>query len=185
MPHEHKVLTFNLLKHHKQFVNHFIINKKLTSTTQIHALLLPIGASQMDVYTGDLSVENILAEIHSFLIANHHLTDKHSYARWIDHQGGFGTVVLSDGSRWILRVIDSDAYVHIHPGRYSPHTVRVKANAWKTAIATLLVARHRGQSIDLRLVNEVRAEGLGLSPVRALDEDGELGRLLRLLANAL
>jgi hypothetical protein len=63
-----------------------------------------------------------------------------------------------------------ERYVHIHPGRYSPHTIRVKANTLKTAIALsvwMKVYNHR--EINLELLNHVRREILAASPVKSLE----------------
>jgi hypothetical protein len=86
----------------------------------------------------------------------------------------------ADGSRWALRVgTPADRHVHVHPARYSPHTVRVGANALKTAI--LAVATAAPDIPDVAAVNAVRRRFLGLPPVPALS-DGGLGQAVALLA---
>jgi len=58
-----------------------------------------------------------------------------------------------------------EKFVHIHPGRYSPNTFRVKANTLKTAIVAEFLALCQDQSpYDIQVVNQARIR-LQLSPV--------------------
>jgi hypothetical protein len=76
----------------------------------------------------------------------------------------------------VLRLGDErDRYVHVHPGRWSPATLRVRANVLKTAVMVLAYVGVRGgDPLDRALVNRVRGEYLGLAPV-GKDPAGEQG----------
>jgi hypothetical protein len=62
-----------------------------------------------------------------------------------------------------------ERYVHIHPGRYSPHTIRVKAGALKTAIAlSVWMKLYNHGELTVELLNYVRKDVLTASPVKSL-----------------
>ena len=68
--------------------------------------------------------------------------DPEAFAAWLATGGGYGLVTLpADGSVWTLRLGVADGrYVHLHPGRHTPHTVRVNAATLKTAVMACAVA---------------------------------------------
>src|SRR5262249_49932960 len=72
-----------------------------------------------------------------------------------------------DNSRWVLRLGDeADRYVHVHPARWAPETLRVRANVLKTAVLVLAyVGIHGGDPLDLTVLNEVRRQFLGRWPL--------------------
>ena len=82
----------------------------------------------------------------------------------------------ADGSRWVLRLGDEQGrYVHLHPGRWSPATARVRANSLKTAFLVLCqTGLDGGDPMGRAVINEVRRELLGLPPVGD-EPEGELG----------
>jgi hypothetical protein len=72
--------------------------------------------------------------------------------------------------------------VHVHPGRRTPNTCRVRANVLKTAVMALAYAGARGGGpLDVALINRVRADYLGLAPMRALADEGGLGAVIETL----
>ena len=89
-----------------------------------------------------------------------------------------------EGSRWVLRMGDeAGRYVHVHPGRWSPATLRVRANVLKTAVMVLAyAAAYGGDPLDRALVNRVRGEFLGLAPVgKDLAGEQGIGRIIDVL----
>ena len=94
--------------------------------------------------------------------------------------GGYRLVELSDTSRWVLRLGEVNHYVHAHPGRYAPHTRRVRANVLKTAVLVLAhVGVHGGDPLDVKLVNHVRRQHLALAPIgKDLAGDQGLGGVI-------
>ena len=105
------------------------------------------------------------------------------YRPWVAEGGGYRTLTFADdGTVWVLRAADEERYVHLHPGRWTPQTRRVRANVLKTAVLVLAhVAVHGGDARDVKLVNQLRAAHLGLSPMREVLGDQGLGVVLDLL----
>jgi hypothetical protein len=106
------------------------------------------------------------------------------FRAWVEAGDGYRVVTLEDGSRWVLGLGDEmGRYIHLHPGRWSPHTLRVKAPVLKTAVVALAHAGvHGGEPTDRELVNEVRRLYLDLPPLGSeLDADLGLGRVVRVL----
>jgi hypothetical protein len=83
----------------------------------------------------------------------------------------------------VLRLGEQEnRYVHIHPGRYATHTIRVKAGTLKTAIAvSIWKKKFNCTEITLALVNRVRKEILYTSPVKSFSADEGLGKLIQLI----
>src|SRR5262249_4971511 len=138
--------------------------------------LAVLGTKLMDLYTGSLSPGEIARLVLDCLAAEGPLAAD-ADAVWLESQGGYAVVELpADGSRWVLRHSDDPArYVHLHPGRWSPHTVRVRANVLKTAFLALVHAGlHGGDPMDRAAINAVRREFLDLPPLGA-DPEEEVG----------
>jgi hypothetical protein len=148
--------------------------------------LVVIGTELMDLYFGELSP----AEIGRQVVAQLNADDRFAldaYRSWVQAGGGYATLDLSDGCRWVLRLgEEAGRYVHIHPGRYAAHTRRVRANVLKTAVMVLAQAGLRGGDVhDRVLVNDVRQRYLGLAPVgQKLQVDQGLGAVVDLLRSA-
>jgi hypothetical protein len=142
-----------------------------------------LGNKLMDLYTGRLWPVEISAKVVEMLGAAGRL-GLPAYRAWLRAEGYVVVTFPEDDSRWVLRLGDEQGrYVHLHPGRWSPATVRVRANVLKTAFFVLLhVAVHGGDPLDRALINAVRAEHLGLSPLGQDPEgDAGLGAMIGLL----
>jgi hypothetical protein len=142
-----------------------------------------IGADLMDLYLGELSPLEIGNQIIASLQASSRLTFE-AYTLFLNANGGYQSVTLSDDSRWILRQGERQGrYVHVHPGRWSPRTLRVRANVLKTAILTLALARVRGADpAEVTVINEAREAFLGVSPIAGLKEGRAIRRVIGLLS---
>lgn len=149
--------------------------------TGINTRLLSLGGSQMDMYAGSLTPEAIFDEIRAQL-KQAGVDTKAAYEAFLAKSDGYATMVLSDTSVWVLRLAEDKAhYIHLHPGRYSPHTFRVKASALKTALAYQAAAQHHQLTDDLLTdLNRVR-KGLRLSPLRSTSESGHILEIIALL----
>ncbi|MBT1704111.1 hypothetical protein KK060_12530 [Fulvivirgaceae bacterium PWU20] len=149
---------------------------------EIEPQLLRIGGSQMDLYHGLLSPDRISDEIIEYLQQNC-LLEKNVYLEWLNQNDGFRLLTLSDGSIWVLREgKEKDKYVHVHPGRYSPQTLRVKASVLKTAIAVKIHVRdHPDITVNTELLNKIR-KLIKLSPLKGLQESKHLTDVLALLS---
>jgi hypothetical protein len=134
-----------------------------------------LGTKLMDVYTGALSPRDLSQRIIARLEAEGRL-EPEAYRAWILGSEEYAVVEMpEDGSRWVLRLGEAERYVHLHPGRWSPATARVRANVLKTAFLVHAHALiHREDPMDRAVIDQVRKTYLGLSPLGA-DPDGELG----------
>ena len=129
----------------------------------------------MDVYTGTLSPRDLSAWARDE-VTRRDLLDRERFRVWLLQAGEYAVFTHpADGSRWVLRLGDEQGrFVHLHPGRWSPLTVRVRANVLKTAFLALCrTGLHGGDPMSRPILNEVRAH-LGLSPLGA-DAAGEVG----------
>lgn len=91
--------------------------------------------------------------------------------------------MLSDKSVWTLRFVDKNNFVHIHPSRYSPNTIRIKANILKTVLCVLLFQDNLKIMPDIQLINKCRIEYLALSPLRVNNIHYELEKGFNLFNN--
>jgi len=146
---------------------------------------LKIGESQMDVYFGGFSPSEISEQIFSYLHQNK-IFEYEQYKNWLSKDGkDYQLAELKDNSVWALRLGDDvSRYVHIHPGRYSLNTVRVKATTLKTAIF-LLCFEQLGEikSFEIETVNQIRKKYLDEPPIKSISSASGLSRLVDLLRN--
>ncbi len=132
-------VNFNCWKHHAGFIKQQIkLHSRTRDQIQLKKHLLVIGESQMDLYFGKLSPSEISREIISYLKKEKSFSFDR-YIGWLKTETkDYKLIRLSDKSIWTLRLGENqERYVHIHPGRYSPNTIRVKATTLKTAILIL------------------------------------------------
>lgn len=181
---EHAPVLFNAIKHHlvylRQVISHTPFN---ISSYELRRLLLTIGAAQLDFYTGPLSINAIIREVKDFLHQEALLTPD-SFITWIQEGKGYRTIHISDSSQWVLRPGHRPGmWVHLHPARYSPNTLRVKAHTLKTATALLIrnKASENRRKPALADTNQVR-EYLGLPPLAPRQLHQGLYALIELLA---
>lgn len=158
---------FNPLKHHLGFIREFInlrIDEPDVETRNLSRELKHIGTSVMDVYTGSLSVKDIVRDVEEFLVQKGILKIE-QYSNWVGTgMTCFKIIPLSDGSQWTLKFHDNKLrFVHIFPARNSQHTFRVKANTLKSAMLYyILIGKDLVTGDDLNKVRPL----LGLSPVK-------------------
>ncbi len=132
----------------------------------------------MDLYTGNLTTLDITQEIKLHLAKANKL-DKNTYTDWIK-QNGFAKIQLSDRSEWILLLGNTaDKYIHIHPARYSPCSIRVKASTIKTVMA-LTIEMPNLEAINTSEINDLRKK-IKLSPIKNLEESSNIKNLYLLI----
>ena len=179
----HPVL-FNLWKHHAGWVRGRIAGVTPADLAPLAAEVVVIGNALMDVYVGPLSPAEIADVLVDRLRADGRF-DPDPYREWLDAGGGYAVLDLpADGSRWTFRLGPVDGrYVHLHPGRYSPNTVRLQATSLKTAVMAHALAAASGRAADdVTVVNEVRTTYLSLPPVPSIAPGGGLAAALTALA---
>ncbi len=180
-------LTFNCWKHHAGFIKKQVkvYRSEKISTEELRKTLLVIGESQMDLYVGKLSPQKICDEIVSKL----KLTDVlafEAYKKWLLEKGNeYKLIEISDKSVWTLRLGNQEErYVHIHPARYSPVTIRVKSLTLKTAIAVLIINYEKSfPLIDTLQINEVRRKILVSPPVKKVSSNSAVVRVINILSD--
>ncbi len=176
-------IKFNCWKHHALFIKKEL--KSIKSEAQINQLqskLLKIGESQMDLYYGLYSPIEIANYIIKHL-ASISIKSNKEYKNWLCKDGSeYQKITLKDKSIWTLRPGDEEKrFVHIHPGRYSPDTVRVKALTLKTAICFFAFAKIKSVTeFDIDLINEARKICLNASPLKSVNREAGLGKLITL-----
>jgi hypothetical protein len=182
-------VLFNIWKHHARALHHRIaqtVRGGPPALAELAERLVVIGTQLMDLYTGPLTPAEIGARVVAALQAERRL-EWDVYRTWIEGSGGYAVLTFpEDDSRWVLRLGDeAERYVHVHPGRWTPQTRRVRANVLKTAVLALAHAGiHDGSAIDLDRINAVRREYLGLSPIgKELSGEQGLGAIIDVLSN--
>jgi hypothetical protein len=180
-------ILFNPWKHHAGALRQRIADTVRGGETALAALpgqLLVIGTELMDLYTGPLSPADISSRVLAVLTAEGRLPWE-AYRPWVEEGGGYRVVTLpEDQTCWVLRLgAEGDRYVHLHPGRWTPDTRRVRANVLKTAVMVLACAGVQGgDPRAVPLINRVRQQYLGLAPIKELAGDQGLAVVLDLLA---
>jgi len=180
-------VLFNTFKHHAGALRARIgdvVARGHAGLVEMGTRLAVLGTRLMDVYTGALSPRELSAWVLDELGRIGRL-ELERYRDWLQGAEEYALFTHpADGSRWVLRLGDERGrYVHLHPGRWSPLTVRVRANVLKTAFLALCRAGiHGGDPRDRALINEVRRVYLGLSPIGDDPADGlGLGAVIELL----
>ena len=170
------------LKHHLHYIRQFIKSASKYTEQEIITALQTIGASQLDLYTGELSLRQIAQQNIEYL-QRQNLLSPQTYKRYLQANGlDFQMFALSDGSDWVLRWGKHEArYVHLHPARYTRNTIRVKATSLKTAIAIKLFSSELQAAADLEMLNKLRREWLNLPPVKAPIQGEAFRKLFSLL----
>ncbi len=177
-------ILLNCWKHHLGFIKSSV--KKSVRNPEdafifLKNKLLLIGDSQMDLYTGKLSPREIsgiiLGKLNDWDLLNYEI-----FRKWISEKK-FKLISLEDDSVWTLRLGKfKERFVHIHPGRYSPNTIRVKANTLKTATAVLLMKKiMRKEVLTLEEINYVRILTFSAPPLKSLPKNSALLKMIRLL----
>ncbi|MFN4261008.1 MAG: hypothetical protein ACK4RK_17085 [Gemmataceae bacterium] len=182
-------VRFNPWKHHVGFLRWRLQEVSARGDDSLSVLaseLVVIGTELMDLYTGELPPRVIGDMIFARIQAEPHGSWP-DYRAWIEAGGGYQVLTLAaDDSCWVLRLgDDAGRYVHVHPGRWTLRTCRVRANALKTAVLALAdVGRHGGDALDLGRVNILRQRYLGLSPLgKPLSYTAGIGAIIALLRN--
>jgi hypothetical protein len=171
-------VLFNCIKHHAGYVSMF--------TGELINDLNTLGNSQMDLYTGNIPPARIAQEVTDYL-RERNILQPDAYFSWLKSlKSQYGRISLSDKSEWVLLPGKIPGrHVHIHPARYSLFTIRVRSETIKSAIATLYYCNKYGKDhTDLNTINEARVKLLALSPVREVNPQRGLGKVLSILIDA-
>jgi len=176
-------INFNCWKHHAGFIKKQIESVKETKELDhLKVYLLKIGESQMDLYFGCHSPADISEQTLNYL-RNKKIFSFDQYQDWLTKdRKDFQLIELKDKSIWTLRLGEEiTRYVHIHPGRNSPHTIRVKATTLKTAILVLCSEKiGEIKTFETQTINQIRKNYLNEPPIKSYSKASGLGRVLDL-----
>ena len=174
-------IKLNCWKHHRLFIKEQLSGKdKIKTKVELRKILLQIGDSQMDLYLGNLSPKHISVYIVNELKKMEAFRNQ-SFTKWLlENKKHFKTITLPDGSVWVLRKGNSQKrYIHIHPGRYSPLTLRVRAVTLKVAIAVVKnLGIERSKKLFIENVNSIRKEMLDLPPLKIISRYSGPGEII-------
>jgi hypothetical protein len=162
-------LLFNAQKHHLHFIQEQIGYWQSLSREEAMNDLNKIGDNLLDLYFGNLTVEEICRELIQILKKNKRL-EKKQYLKWLGPKS-YNKIRCSDGSDWLAKKGNlPERFVHIHPAKNSVFTIRVRGTTLKTIIALFIYEVKFEKNIKSRLeaVNSIRKEYLNLSPVKSL-----------------
>ncbi|MEX6686323.1 hypothetical protein QTN47_02390 [Danxiaibacter flavus] len=175
------MILFHSFKHHLISIREWLRTNTGAWNNELQRKLLTIGSSQLDLYTGQLSVASIEGFVTNFL-QQKNLLDKQAYKNWIYEESDYKMISLPDDSNWTLRFLDEEQFAHLHPSRYSLNTIRVKANVLKSCLCVLLFEKE--DEINNAVINHYRKKYLQLPPVNEKFTHAEIEKVLRLLAAA-
>jgi hypothetical protein len=177
-------VLFNCIKHHLKFIKHKIFS--IESNEDFQKLLneiITLGNSVMDLYCGELIPQQISSEIIDLLSETGKL-NLDEFVKWINgNDKKYRLFILSDKSIWTLRIANNkERYIHIHPGRYSPLSIRVKAVTLKTIIAAVAYQMLYGQNkFDINLINKIRMNYLNEPPLKNVYPNGGIDKLYSII----
>ena len=171
-------VTFNPHKHHFGFLMEQIeIWRKLEWETVEKELFL-IGSNLLDLYLGELTAEQVCTECIEYF-SEKEITGPVEFDKWLKPME-FRKIELPDQSLWVIKKgINNERYIHIHPAKNSPFSIRVKGTTLKTVLA-LLIHRKKGTGDtpgNLERVNQIRVNYLKLSPIKTLERGKGILRL--------
>jgi hypothetical protein len=163
-------ILLNAHKHHAGFLRERIQHAVAAGPSGLQPLaeeLVVVGTRLMDLYHGPFAPREIADKV----LAELRTTGRESpeaFRTWVEDAGGYRTIdFMEDASRWVLRFGEEEGrFVHVHPARGSPFTMRVRANVLVTAVMALAFARiHGGDPLGRKVVNAIRRDYLGLEPL--------------------
>lgn len=179
MKHEIPIpITFNPYKHHLFFLLDQIEIWKKQNWENIESELQLLGENLIDFYTGKLTVPGICEECISYF-NNKKITNQEAFINWINPME-YRKIRFSDSSVWLIKAgLDPKRFIHIHPAKQSPFTIRVRAITLKTIIALQIqnCSILKNNTENLNTVNQIRKEFLCLSPIKSLHSENGILKL--------
>ncbi len=178
-------VLLNCWKHHAGYIRQQIVQLQQRGEPALEDLrehLKIIGDSQMDLYIGPFSPEQIARQAIAWLDERALLTPE-VCASWLKIGGGYQSINLYAASLWVVRWGEQQGrYVHLHPARYAPDTIRVRAPVLKAAISVLVwIGIYGGSPYLIGTINRVRQHVLGLPLLPNESLPGGLMQIITLL----
>lgn len=163
-----KPINFNPLKHHLDYVLQFL---EKASAAELKEFTNSLCHNNIDLYSGSLSCYAICRSVMELLTIQGY-SDRENYENWIASSRKYRQLTLEDNSVWILlKSDDTDRYIHIHPAKYGPYSIRFKGSTLKTIYQLMGHFKDIPHQPDIEAVNIARMQ-IGLSPVKRLVPGG-------------
>ncbi|MBA4409818.1 MAG: hypothetical protein Q8S54_03745 [Bacteroidota bacterium] len=158
-------VRFNPFKHHRNY----ILSVLESSTPEmIINLLDQVCNNYIDIYTGAMTPEAISEAVIEILKSNQVFRED-DFSPWVDSKNGYRQIKLADRSVWVVRKSNEvERYIHLHPAREGPFTIRFKGSTLKTAYILKTNFTSLQESLSLGKVNRARMQ-ISLSPVKKLE----------------
>lgn len=162
-------ITFNAHKHHFRFLKWQIEEWKKQEWRTVEKELLILGENLVDFYLGELTVKNICDEVIRYF-EKENINEFEACKIWLGATE-YRKIELSDHSHWVIKEgINPQRFIHIHPAKYSDHTLRIRAITLKTvsALQVQFLTIQENMNKNLEQVNYIRKNYLHLSPIKSL-----------------
>ena len=179
-------IQYNPYKHHFSFLLSEMAEWQKSDWSVTEKTMLLIGNNLFDFYLGELTPEQICKATLTYFETKN-ITTKTAFNKWMG-TAEWKKITLPDESKWLIKKgIQANRFIHIHPAKFSKHTIRVRATTLKTVL-TLCV--HKIPILDdaelnLMAVNQQRSSYLQLSPIKSLDDENSgILKLWQLFVNA-
>ncbi|MDX8340215.1 hypothetical protein SLH46_13530 [Draconibacterium sp. IB214405] len=179
-------IQFNPYKHHFRFLLSELENWYPDKPEEWRPKIFLIGNNLFDFYLGLLSSEKIAVLCNEYF-NNRNINNLQSFNTWMG-QRDWKKIQLPDESEWLIKRGNlEERYIHIHPAKYSKHTIRVRAATLKTVLVLCIykIPISNDAAENLQKVNRLRNSVLNLSPINSLDDpDSGILKLWQLFADA-
>jgi hypothetical protein len=172
---------FNPWKHHLKWMAAQIAEYIKTGDDIKHengfiSKVTGLNNNYIDLYTGNLTPNEIIEQV-KIVIKNKVLDPTDFYNAILSNS--YELIILNDESVWVLRKGEIvEPSIHIHPAKFTKHSIRVHGISLKTAI--LLTMNHI-QLPQLEEINEIRKNYLQLSPIKNIQSTGKVFTAIGLL----
>jgi hypothetical protein len=158
-------IRFNPLKHHRKYILRLLEN---ASPEMIADLLDPVCNNYIDLYTGSLTSIEVAQDVIAIL-KSMQVLDAEKFSSWVEANHGYRKIIISDQSEWVVRAgNEKERFVHLHPSRTGPHSIRFKGSTLKTICLLKINMPESEKAPSLEIVNRVRLQ-VGLSPINKLE----------------
>lgn len=155
---------YNPWKHHMNWLTWQIRRAKEDTFLRDAAISIVSGFNNnyIDIYTGIYRPEEITLKIENLIKQEIQQT---AFTKPLFDTTLYKLITLEDASVWVLQQGNNEEpSIHIHPAKYTPHSVRIYGTLLKTAI--LLILLDKSKQPDLEEINRVRTTYLRLSPLK-------------------
>lgn len=178
-------IQYNPYKHHFRFLLSELIAWQKSDWLVTEKAMLAIGNNLFDFYLGYLTPEKVCEQSINFFKTNNIFSEA-KFHKWLS-TSEWKKIKFPDESEWLIKKgCQADRYIHIHPAKFSEHTIRVRANTLKTVL-TLYVHKipiREDNKQNLQAINQQRISFLNLSPIKLLDkEDSGILKLWQLFVD--